>query len=68
VSYQADLSDPRGLSRSFAAAVLLGLQVRIPPGTWISVSCVYSCVSASGLSLVQRSPTKRGVSECGFDA
>ena len=30
---------PCGLRRGDAAAPLLGLQVRIPPGAWISVSC-----------------------------
>ena len=29
----------RGLWRGFAAAPLLGLWVRIPPGAWMSVSC-----------------------------
>ena len=28
---------PRGVSRGFAAARLLGLRVRILPGTWISL-------------------------------
>ena len=34
---------PRGLRRGSAAARLLGLWVRIPPGMWMSVSCE-SCV------------------------
>ena len=29
---------PRGLKRGFAAVRLLGLRVRIPPRTWMSVS------------------------------
>jgi hypothetical protein len=48
---------PRGLSRGSVAARLLGLWFRIPPGAWMSVSCVVCCqveVSASGWSLVQR--------------
>jgi hypothetical protein len=48
-------------------ACLLGLWVRIPAAEWISVSCVVCCqvdVSATGWSLVQRSPTECGVSEC----
>jgi hypothetical protein len=48
-----------------AAARLLQLRVRIPPRAGISVSCV-CCrveVSASGWSLVQRSPTECGVSD-----
>jgi hypothetical protein len=43
------------------AAVLLGLWVRIPPGAWMSVVNVACCqveVSATGRSLVQRSPTE----------
>jgi len=36
---------PRVLRCSSTAAVLLGLQVRIPPGAWISLSCVRSCVA-----------------------
>ena len=31
---------PRGLRRGFAAVLLLGVWVRIPPGTWIFVCCV----------------------------
>jgi hypothetical protein len=56
-----------GLRRESAAAHLLGLCVRIPPGAWMAVSfecCVLSEVSASGWFLVQRSPTDCGVSEC----
>jgi hypothetical protein len=54
---------PRGLRRGSAAASLLGLRVRIPPGAWMSVCCEYCVygeveVSASGWSLVQRSPTE----------
>ena len=30
---------PRGLRRGFAAARLMGLWVRIPPGIWMSVCC-----------------------------
>jgi hypothetical protein len=47
----------------------MGLCVRIPPETWMLVSCeccVLCClvdVSASGWSLVQRSPTEHGVSK-----
>ena len=33
---------PRGLRRSSAAARLLRLWVRIPPGTWMSVCCELS--------------------------
>jgi hypothetical protein len=32
---------PRGLKRGSAAARLLGLMVRILPGTWMFVSCEY---------------------------
>jgi len=40
---------------------------RIPPGTWMSVVSVVSCqveVSATGWSLVQRSPTECVASVC----
>ena len=49
-----------------AAARLLGLQVRISPGACMSVVSVVCCqvkVFVPGWSLVQRSPTERGVSE-----
>jgi len=48
-----------------AAAHLLGLWVRIPPGAWMSAVSVVCCqveVSATGWSLVQRSPTDCGAS------
>ena len=35
---------PRGLRRGSAAARLLGLRVRIPPGAWMFVCCVVCCV------------------------
>ena len=56
----------RGLRRGSAANSLLGLRVGIQPGEWVSVVSVVCCqleVSASGWSLVQRSPTYCGVSE-----
>jgi len=62
---------PRGLSCRSAAARLLGLWVQIPPGAWMSVVTVVCCqveVSASGWSLVQRSPTECGVSKCDPEA
>ena len=56
----------RGLRRRSAAARLLRLWVRIPPGAWMFVCC--ECcqveVSATSWSLVQRSPTDCGVSLC----
>jgi hypothetical protein len=60
---------PRGLRSWSAAARLLRLRVRIPPGAWVSVSflslvCFQVEVSVSGRSLVQRGPTGCGVSEC----
>jgi len=58
------------LERGSAAARLMGLRVRMPPGTWASVSCD-GCwqveVSVLGRSLVQRSPTECGVSECDLE-
>jgi len=41
---------PRGLRRTSAAARLLGLRVRIPPGTWMrSVTCECRLLSGRGL-------------------
>jgi len=63
---------PRGLRRGSTAASWLGLWVRILP--WhgclcgVSIVCCQVDVSASGRSLVQRSPTARGVSECDREA
>jgi len=56
---------PRGLKRGSAAALLLGFRVRIPPGAL--VACSLFCqeeVSATGLSLVQRTYTEHDVFEC----
>jgi len=56
---------PRGQRRRLAAARLLGLCVRIPPGAWMSVASVVCCqveVSATSWSLVQWSPTDCGAS------
>jgi len=53
--------------RRSAAARLLRLWVRIPPGAWMSVVSVMCCqveVSATNWSLVQRSLTDCGVSLC----
>jgi hypothetical protein len=56
---------PRNLKRRSAAERLLGPWVWIPPGAWMSVccECLYCQVevSATGRSLVQRSPTDCGV-------
>jgi hypothetical protein len=49
-------ADPSG-RRGSAAARLLGLLVRIPLGALVSVVCCQVEVSATGWSLVQRSPT-----------
>jgi hypothetical protein len=56
---------PRGLRRGSAAVRLLGLRVRIPARAcmcllWVFGGCQVE-VSASGWSLVQRSPTECGV-------
>jgi hypothetical protein len=40
---------PRGLRRGPAVARLLGLRVRIPPGSWMSVSCGCCVLSGRGL-------------------
>ena len=54
---------PRGLRHGSAAARLLGLRVRIPPGAWISGCCELCVLSGRclcvGWSIVQRSPTAR---------
>ena len=47
---------PRGLRRRAAAARYLGLQVRIPPGAWMSL-CREWCV----LSPLRTDPSSRGV-------
>ena len=61
-----------GLWRGSADARLLGLCVRIPSGAWmsvyLSVVCCQKEVSATGRSLVQRSPTECGVSVCDREA
>ena len=38
---------PRGVRCGSAAARLLGLRVRIPPGSWMSVSCQYIVLSST---------------------
>jgi hypothetical protein len=40
---------PRGLRRGYMASRLLGLLVRISPGTWMSVSSQYCVFSGRGL-------------------
>jgi len=40
---------PRDLKRGSAAARLLGLWVRIQPGSWMSVSCERCVLSDTGL-------------------
>ena len=69
----APIPVPRCLRCGSAAARLLGLWVRIPPGAWMFVSCdcfVYCRVevSASVWSLFQRSPTECGVSDYGQES
>jgi hypothetical protein len=63
---------PRVLRHGSAAARLLGLWVRIPPRhgclSLVSVVCCQVEVSATGWSLVQRSPTECCVSECDREA
>jgi len=63
---------PLGLRRGPAAACMLVLRVRIPPGHGcLSLLSVVYCqveVSASVWSLFQRSPTECGVSECNHES
>ena len=59
---------PRGLRRGFAAARLLELRFQIPLGdgclSFVSVVCCQVEVSATGRSLLQRSPTECFVCVC----
>ena len=69
LKFERKKSVAKRLRRGSAAACLLGLRVRIPPGVRISVSgeCYVCCqveVSEKGRSLVQSSPTECGMSEC----
>ena len=54
---------PRGLRSRFAAVHLLRLRVRIPPGAWMSVSCV-CCVSSGYRPVRCADPSSRGVLPC----
>ena len=49
---------------------MLGLWILIPPGEWRFVfrECRQVEVSTSGCSLVQRTPTECGVSECDHES
>jgi hypothetical protein len=51
---------PRGLRRGSAASLLLGLRLRIPPGTWMYVCC--ECCVLSGRSLCNGLITRLGQS------
>jgi hypothetical protein len=66
------LQRSRGLRRGSAAAHLVGLWIRIPPGAWmfvVSVMCSQVDVYVWGWSLVQKNPTECGVSsECDREA
>ena len=55
----------RGLRRGTAAARLVGLRFEYSRGNgFLSLVSVVCCACASDRSLVQRSPTDSGVSEC----
>jgi hypothetical protein len=56
---------PRVLRHGSVAACLLGLRLRVPLGAWLSF---VREVSASGWSVVKRSSTECGVSECNREA
>jgi hypothetical protein len=60
---------PRGLRHGSVVIRLLGLRVWILPGARMSVSCECCQVeaSATGRSLIQRSPTECGVPECDIE-
>ena len=55
---------PHGVRCGISAARFLEIRVRIPPGTWTSVSFECCVLSGRSLYVVQRSPTECGVSEC----
>jgi hypothetical protein len=57
---------PRDLKRGSAAARLLGLWVRIPPGARMSVSC--ECCVLSGRRFCVELITRSGVQECEREA
>jgi hypothetical protein len=56
----------RDLRRGSTAARLLGLRVRIPPRTWMSVCCECCVLSGRGLcdGLITRTEESYRVSEC----
>jgi hypothetical protein len=56
------------LPRRSVAARLFGLHIRIPPLSLVSIVCCQVEVSATGWSLVQRSPAECGVSERDYEA
>jgi len=63
---------PRCLRCRSAAARLLGMQVRIPPGhgslSLVNVVCFQVEVSVTGRTLLQRTATDGGVSECDHES
>jgi len=61
---RVDLDGRAVLRRGSSAACLLRLRVRIPPGSWISVSCK-CCVLQVDVSPTGRSPVQRSPTECG---
>ena len=67
IPHQSRFQWPRGLRRRSAAAHLLRLWARIPPGAYMFIVSVVWCqvaVSVMSWSLVQRSPTDCGASLC----
>jgi hypothetical protein len=62
----------RRLRGGFAAACLLGLRVRIPPGAWMSVSCECCVLSGRGLCdgliISPENSRESSVSECDHTA
>ena len=55
---------PRGLMLRPTASRLLGLRVRIPPGAWVSVSCVCYLLSGTGLC-IRPIPLPENPIDCG---
>ena len=63
-NYLCQSQCPSGLRRGCAAARLLWLRVRIPLGTWMSVSCI-ACSHEVEVSTMCRSPVRRNPTDCG---
>ena len=69
INYLCRSQWPCGLRRKIASSRLLELRVRIPPGTFMSVSCECCLFLGSGLCVgLITCPEECGMSECGREA